>query len=250
MRQALYFLFLPILFFTSCNKDEGLGGSSAIEGYIYNIFHNDDNFSFSTETIPAVGEKVYIVYGDDSDGPIADKDVDTNKNGMYRFEYLRKGNYTVYALSSYPEERSKQKVAELKTVKVGSGTAHADTIYIHSGKAYGLSMIKGSVYVQYYDKLNKVGIPVPAVETRVYLKRKGEITHFDDVRVGNEGTFIFQKVPPGIYEVYTTTEPINIKNKVLPTDPLEIEVIEAQTQTTYEQTIYEQPIHFDIISNI
>ncbi len=244
--RIFYYLFLActsLFFYSSCNQDEGLGGSSSIEGYVYNVVHQNDNFSFTSDTVPAVGEKIYIVYSDNEDDPIAAKDVDTNKNGMYRFEYLRKGNYVVYALSSYPEERNKEKVAELKHVKVGSGTAYADTIFIHSGKSYGLSMIKGNVTVQYYDKSLAKGDPVPAVETRVYLKRFGEATYFDDVRVGDQGIFIFQQVPPGRYEVYTITEDIGIKNKIHPTPIQEVEVVEAHK-------VYEVPNTFYIKLNI
>ena len=246
---CLFIACVSLWLFSSCNNDEGLGGSSSIEGYVYSIVHLDDNFSFTTDTVPAVGEKVYIVYGGNENDPIANKDVDTNKNGLYRFEYLRKGNYVVYALSSYPDELDKKKEAkddELKLVNVGSsGTAHADNIYIHKGKAYGLSMIKGTVIAQYYDKSSPEGGPVPAVETRVYLKRAGEDTHFDDVRVGDQGVFVFQKVPPGKgkYEVYTTTEKKGIKNKIEATPVQTIEVSEAHK-------VYELPETFHIIINI
>ncbi len=237
------FLLLIVAIFFSCNKDEGVGGSSSIEGYVYNVVHKDDNFSFTIDTIPAVGEKVYIVYGNNVDAPVADKDVDTNKNGMYHFEYLRKGDYYVYALNSYPDQLSKAKTAEYKSVKVGSGTAQVENIYIHSGKAYGLSMIKGTIIAQYYDKTAQKGNPIPAVEHRVYLKRAGEDSYFDDVRTSSTGVFYFQKVSPGTYEVYTTTEDINVKNRILSTTPQTIEVTEAET-------VYELPNIFNIVLNI
>ncbi len=244
MKKIHYCILLFVLtVFASCNKGEGLGGSSAIEGYVYEIVHTDDNFSFETDTIPAVGKKVYIVYGENEDGPVADKEVDTNKNGMYHFEYLREGKYNVYALSSYPDELAGRKEAVVKAVRVGSGTAHAEDIYIHTGKAYGLSMIKGSVFVQYYDKYVKIGEPVPAVETRVYIKKVGENAPFNDVRVGNEGDFIFQKIPPGKYEIYSVTEKINQKNQLFPTGLQTIDV--KQAHVTYELSET-----FNIIINI
>jgi hypothetical protein len=207
---------MTLLLALSCNKNEGLGGSSSIEGYVYNIVHQSDDYSLTPEIIPAVGERVYIIYGEDENEPIADKDVRTNQNGMYHFQYLRKGNYIVYALSSYPKELDSKNVAEIKHVRVGSDVALADPIYIHSGSGYGLAMIKGSVYAQYFDRsIRPSGDPVPAVETRVYLKRAGDPTHIDDVRVGDQGVFIFTKVPPGKYEVYTTTEELGERNKVL-----------------------------------
>ena len=248
------FHYIPILcgillFCVSCNKDEGLGGSSAIQGYVYNIVYSADNFSFvngnivPTCTIPAAGEKVYIVYGDDENNPVANQDVDANKNGMYHFQYLQKGNYIVYAYSEYPKGLGKEKVPVMQRVKVASETAQANPIYIYSGDGYGLSMITGKVMTQYYDKGLPIENPIVAVEHRVYLKRFGESTLIDDVRVGNEGIFIFTKVPPGKYEVYTTTEERGIQNRPFPTIPQIIEVVEAHK-------VYDLPTVFNIISNI
>ena len=244
MRKFLCFLFPVIGFFifSSCNKDEGLGGSSSVQGYVYNIVHRADNLA--GDTIPAVEEKVYIIYGDNEDGPVADKRVETNQNGMYQFQYLRKGNYVVCAYSVYPEELNKEKVVELKHVKVGSGTAYADPIYIHSGKGYGLSMIRGKVMVQYYNRSYlPEGVPVPAVGERVYLKHFEGDTVFDDVRVSDQGLFIFDRVPPGVYEVYTTTEIVGIRNLTLPTPSQVVNVEKAHE-------IYELPEIFNIIINL
>ena len=251
MRKIFYVLFPVVWFFifSSCNKGEGLGGSSSIDGYVYSIVHQSDNYSFTADTVSAVGERVYIIYSGNEDDPVASKDVRTNLNGMYHFEYLRKGNYTVYALSEYPEALNKEKVAEIQHVKVGSGSAKADPIYIHSGKGYGLSMVKGTVMAVYYDRsLRPVKgedgrDTVPAVEQRVYLKRLGDITHCDDVRVGDQGVFIFNKVTPGEYEVYTTTEEVGARNRTLPTESQKIEVVDPHK-------IYALPEDFVVTINI
>ena len=233
---------IALLLCISCNKNEGLGGASSLEGYVYNIVHRADNLK--ADTIPAAGEKVYIIYSDNENDPVADKDVNTNQNGMYRFQFLRGGNYIVYAFSTYPEELNKEKVAELKRVRVGSGTTSVDPIYIHSGKGYGLSMIRGQVMVQYYNRNGQPqGIPVAAVGERVFLKRAGENISIDDTRVSDEGFFIFYQVPPGVYEVYTTTEVPGIRNMTIPTDPQEIRVEK-------EHEIYDLPEVFNIILNL
>ena len=247
MRKFLcvFFPVIWIFIFSSCNKSEGLGGSSSIEGYVYSIVHQSDNFSFTADTIPAVGERVYIIYSGNEDDPVASKDIRTNLNGMYHFEYLRKGNYIVYALSEYPEALNKRRVAEIQHVKVGSGTAKAASIYIHGGKGYGLAMIKGQVMANYYNRALMLmnDQPIPAVEQRVYLKRVGDETHCDDVRVGDQGVFIFNKVTPGEYEVYTTTEEKGIRNMVFPTPPQKIEVVEPHK-------IYDLPEVFVVTINI
>ena len=234
MKNFHYFLASIILFlFASC-KEEGLGGSSSITGYVYNIVYQSDDYSINPDTIPAAGERIYIIYSDNENDPVAEKDVRTNHLGMYHFQYLRKGNYIVYALSSYPRELNNRDEAEMQHVKLGSGTARPDAIYIRSGNGFGVSMIKGKVLVQYYDRENRpLGEPVPAVGHRVFLKRKGDETHFDDVRVGDQGTFIFTRVTPGImYEVYTTTEGRGVRNKDLLFPISEIEV--SEEHITYE----------------
>jgi hypothetical protein len=205
--------------------------------------HKSDNFSFTADTIPAVGERVYIVYSGNEDDPIASKDVRTNLKGMYHFDYLRKGNYTVYALSEYPEALNKQKVAEIQHVKVGSGTAKAGPIYIHSGKGHGLSMIKGRLMVQYYNGVEDEE-PVPAAGERVYLKRFGEDSNIDDIRVSDQGVFIFDRVvPPGKYEIYAVEEVRGNRRRTQPTIPKIIEIKEPHT-------IYELPENIIIRLNL
>ncbi|MDR2039627.1 MAG: carboxypeptidase-like regulatory domain-containing protein [Bacteroidales bacterium] len=234
MRNIFYVLLLFLVTISSCNKDEGPGGSSSIEGYVYNVVHRDDNFSFTVDTVPAIKEDVFLVFGDD--GYFGD-DVETDRNGLYRFNYLRKGNYTVYAYSEYADG---SRDAISKDIKVRSGTERVENIYIHTGKANGTSMIKGSVYMHYYDKGSKVD-EGPAISTRVYIKNFGEETHFDDVRVGDQGVFIFQKILPGKYEIWVPTEDPDTE-KLSPVK-MEIEVDETGK-------IYELPRRFVIITTV
>ena len=244
MRNFYYALltFGILLLCASCNKEEGLGGSSAIQGYVYHVVHQHDVYSLAAETIPAVGERVYIVYGDNENGPVATRDVRTNKNGMYHFEYLREGNYVVYALSSYPQELNNLNAAELKHVKVGSGTANAPHIYIHSGRGYGLSMIRGKVMAQYYERGILLGNPIAPAGERVYLKRAGESYIYDDVRVSDDGYFVFMRVPPGEYEVYTVTQYVGFRRPTYPTESQKVNVTEPHR-------IYDLPEVFNIILN-
>lgn len=189
-----------VFFLFSCNQDEGPGGSSSIEGYVYNIIHSDKNLSFQTDTIPAVKEDVFLIYGDDA---YFSDDTETGIDGLYRFDYLRKGDYKVYSLS---ESADGTRLPTLKDVKVSSGVNKADTIFIHTGKAYNTAMIQGKVTIEYWkSQYSKVG-EGPAVGTRVFLSREGEDSYFEDVRVGDQGFFVFQKVLPGKYKIWTITE--------------------------------------------
>ena len=88
--------------FTACEKQSGEGGTSVIEGkvYISNTFQNSTTGEWDTIGEPQLDsdKKVYIIYSDD-ENDIYDDSFDTHWNGEYRFEYLRKGDYTIYTYS-------------------------------------------------------------------------------------------------------------------------------------------------------
>ncbi|MDR3309054.1 MAG: hypothetical protein LBS80_03785 [Tannerella sp.] len=194
-------MILPAVLFlwTSCNEDEGLGGSSSIEGYVYNVVHYDDYFTFRTDTFAALGKKVYLGFG--SELGVGD-DIDAGLDGYYRFNYLREGAYSVYALS---ELRSGQKVAEVQQIKIGSGVTKVPPIYIHSGDAYGTAMIKGQVNATYYHN-GAMRDKGPGVGVRVYISHEEDDAPFDDLHAGDNGIFIFQKLLPGNYIIYVESE--------------------------------------------
>ena len=97
MRKA-YIVALVISCFAiglaSCEKEEGEGGKAVITGKVM-----AREFS---EAGNLVGEyyiaekRTYIIYGD---GTTQDDDIRTSYDGSYRFEYLRKGDYTIYVMS-------------------------------------------------------------------------------------------------------------------------------------------------------
>jgi hypothetical protein len=72
----------------------GDGGTSTITGKIFVEHYNASGILYEQYYGP--DEKVYIIYGDN----IAyDDEVQTSYDGTYKFEYLRKGDYTIYAYS-------------------------------------------------------------------------------------------------------------------------------------------------------
>jgi len=185
----------------ACNTDEGLGGSNSVEGYIYKVVHTDDTFVFQADTIPAAKTDVYIIFGDNSEDYFGD-DVETGPNGYYRFDYLRKGNYTLYAYSEI--EKSGSKIPETAKVKVQNSLTTAPAIYIHTGKAYGTAMVEGVVNAAYHHNGVSRGSG-PGTGMRAYIRHAGEEQFFDDMRVAN-GKFIFQKLLPGSYQVGVESE--------------------------------------------
>jgi hypothetical protein len=224
-----FFLFCTVFFFlTSCNTDEGYGGSASIEGRVFLVMHDADNFaidksgnySLKTDTVVAREADIYVVFGDD---PYYSEREKTGDNGQYLFKYLNPGNYSVYAFSKRP---TGEKVAEKKTVSIKKGEkAVVEDIYVHEGKAYGTSAIKGTLKVNYYNRSCFSLGNFPAAGFRVYLKKEGEFTFSDDVRAADDGTFIFQKLLPGKYIVYIPGERMcdrNFEAEIVESDPVEV----------------------------
>lgn len=68
------FLLLPVILI-SCNTGEGSGGSGVIEGTVYKVLHPEDNFNLETDTVRA------------------------GMDGVFAFQKLSPGDYTVFTLS-------------------------------------------------------------------------------------------------------------------------------------------------------
>ena len=202
--KLLWALFATALLLTACNKGPGEGGTGTVRGYVKLVHHPDDDYTLTPDTMAAAKTDVFIVYGDE---PYFGNDVETNAEGMYQFEYLLPGAYTVFSYSTLP---SGEKVAVSETVNLTRGAvAQAPTLYIHDGKAYGTSVVKGQVMAAYYvrdDGIWYYHSEWPAYEHRVYIRKTGEELYFDDTRTGVDGKFAFQKLQPGEYEIFTVTE--------------------------------------------
>lgn len=223
------------LIMPSCNKGEGKGGSGTIQGYVKLVHHPDDDYELNVDTVDAAKTDVFLVYGVE---PFYGDDIETGPDGMYQFEYLRPGNYTVFAYSTLP---SGEKVAESQFVELARGAvAVAPTIYIHDGKAYGTSVVKGRVHASYWHNGAYQGEGW-AYEHRVYIRRVGEELHFNDARVGADGYFAFQKLQPGEYEVFTVTEDVNT----------EIPELQFQTISVDEVgQVFELEEQFEVVINV
>ena len=96
MRQILI-LFIAFLI-SSCEKQSGEGGTSSIQGSVYKL---STYFNVLTQQIDTISyqldskKDVYIIYSDD-ENDFYDDNVETNWNGQYRFDNLRKGDYTLF----------------------------------------------------------------------------------------------------------------------------------------------------------
>ena len=232
--NLLLALFMVAMLLPACNKGPGEGGTGTVQGYVKLVHHPDDDYTLTPDTMAAAKTDVFIIYGDEV---YFGDDVETNAEGMYQFEYLRPGDYTVFAYSTLPTGE-KVAVSEIVNLQRG-GVAMAPTLYIHDGKAYGTSIVKGRVHASYYHNGSYRGEGW-ACEHRVYIRRLGEDIPFDDTRVGPDGWFAFQKLQPGEYEIYTVTQDFN-----------EVPDFVFQTITVEEAgQVYEVAEQFEVIINV
>ena len=87
-------LFAMILVTTqSCSKEAGIGGSSTITGTLIGFEVNPA--TGDTTSYELADEDVFIIYGDDNTEAYHDS-YKSSWNGQYRFEYLKKGTYTIF----------------------------------------------------------------------------------------------------------------------------------------------------------
>ena len=94
MKKIALFFILGIFLF-ACKKEAGEGGTSVIEGRVMNYSISFNGTSSDTIIFPKPKEDVYIIYSDDED-EVWNDDFETHWDGTYRFEYLRKGAYTIF----------------------------------------------------------------------------------------------------------------------------------------------------------
>ena len=115
LTRITLFLILVTLLSFSCKKEEGEGGTSTITGKVLVKKYNSD-YTIKLGEYYAPDVDVYIIYGDDS---IYSDDFKTGIDGWYRFEYLQKGSYTIYALSKDSTRMSiSNKIPVMKTVEI------------------------------------------------------------------------------------------------------------------------------------
>lgn len=114
MRVFLLLALAPMLF-VSCEQEEGPGGTSSIVGRVWVVDYNS-NFTRINGEYWGEDERVFLMYGNDT---IYSKKFDTDYAGCYRFDYLTKGDYTLYVLSKdSANPSSTQKVPVFQKVKI------------------------------------------------------------------------------------------------------------------------------------
>jgi hypothetical protein len=112
--------------FTACEKPAGEGGTSVIEGQVYKIFtfQNPTTGAWDTSYFQLdAGRDVFIIYSNDNTELYDDK-FDTDYNGKYHFEYLRKGEYTIYTYADSTDNSNvKHEYPVFKQITISSNNS-------------------------------------------------------------------------------------------------------------------------------
>ena len=204
-RLFLLLALMPLASFVSCSDEEGEGGKSKITGTIYkvlddgDIIKSGDSYSFVRDTIVATDYDVFIIYGSDQES-VCNDDTKTSHNGKFEFDYLKKGNYSVYA---YSDDGS----YVMNSVQLGKNeTANIGDIYVFDGKNSGKAGVVGKVSTMYASVDDEEY--EPSVGTRVYIKKVGQMK-VDDTRADDNAEFYFAKLDPNTeYVVWVERESV------------------------------------------
>ncbi len=196
----------------SCDKNEGYGGSSSIEGVLMMRYYNND-FTVLQDVQPAVDEDVFILFGDDKN--VGD-DIETSIGGNFRFNYLLPGKYKLYYMSDDTSKTRYSDIALYTDVEIGSGEKlFVDTLYTYKALDWddGHAKIKGRVMLWNYKKSSappnlEVKDYTPAQELPVYIVYNHGDFYEDRIRTQGDGTFVFPNLLKGHYRIFVYSEDI------------------------------------------
>lgn len=129
--RAMYtaLLALPLLVL-GCKKEPGEGGRAEIHGIVYERMYNDATNQPYGPKYPLADARVFIIYGD---GDFADDDTRTGPDGKFRFPWLRKGDYKVYAISEcFGFQGCTEGVYRAAEISGRKDVVNTDTIFVRN----------------------------------------------------------------------------------------------------------------------
>lgn len=186
-KLVLFLAMLPLVSFVSCNKEEGEGGKAKISGVVYKVVDGGDiaeDFTFVRDTVVASDIDVFIIYGGDQNDVYDDK-TKTSHNGRFEFDYLREGDYSVYAYNDNDSYVMNSVHCSKK------GTTEVPPMFVLEGKNSGKCGIVGYVMMSYASKDDLAA----GVATRVYVRKDGEMS-VSDTRTDDKGRYNFSRLEP------------------------------------------------------
>lgn len=184
--------------FISCEKPEGIGGAASIEGQILMEIY-DNNFRVLQTTVPATDEEVFIVYGNDN---VNFDDGKTNFEGKFIFNYLTKGNYSLYVFSDHSAGLQDSVIVKDITISNNKDNISVEpitikkTIDVNDGNA----TLMGEVHYL-KEEFGLITDTTVAVEKEVYLYYEDDSFYSERIRSQADGSFAFGHLIKGTYKV-------------------------------------------------
>jgi hypothetical protein len=209
LKLLLSFTILTGLY--SCEKEAGIGGTGEIKGMVtVRLF--DPEFKVLQASYPATGKTVYILYGDET--TISDN-TKTSYSGEFNFQYLREGNYKIFAYSESSLESSpSESITVEKEVTLSSNKDAIDigelVIYKSIDVTDGDATITGRVrQVNYTKDFNFIKDTINAQEKTVYVLYEDYPEYIDRLRTLDDGTFAISNLIKGKYTIMVLSEDTN-----------------------------------------
>ena len=196
-KNLLFTIAAAILLLSSCQKEPGLGGNSAIHGLV-ELKNYNQNFTILKEQKPLIDDYVYIVYGNNAG--TSDR-VKTSYDGSFSFTHLTKGKYTVYAFSKDTTLNTTGEIAVIKEVEITADKQDVDagTIVVANNNAIGNATIFGKVLMQ----SSTTGNSYYESNQYVYIIYDNGISYETSIRTNYNGEYLFSNLPLGTYTIYT-----------------------------------------------
>jgi hypothetical protein len=203
-----FILTIGLLSLYACQKNAGFGGNSTIKGRLEVENYNRD-FSILRQSYFPIDEEGFILFGENS--AYGDK-VRTDTKGFFEFRNLKAGTYTVYAYSKDSARMDPTGFVPIEVkVEVNTNEEFIDigTLTILDNDDDGFATIRGKVYTN-----DNGGYYVP--DERVYLVYPTAFGVETSQRTKYDGTFEFDNLPLGTYEIYAYTEDNQVPSGVIP----------------------------------
>lgn len=203
MSKLLGVLTVIIMVLNGCTKPAGEGGRAKIEGVVYE--NQYDHKGQLIRRVEAPNERIYLIYGENV---VADDDIDSHYNGVYEFNYLRKGDYTLFAYSDCLdcdeetpivsqkitlEKNNETKVVDIETVKILDPND-------------GGAIAKGKVWIQQYLGSTPFEDPFVAQDVEVFITYDTDTIYFDKMDTDAEGNYLFDDLIMGSYSVHAYSQ--------------------------------------------
>jgi hypothetical protein len=209
---ALLIIFLAVAFLSSCENQEGSGGTGSISGTLTEHFYNDD-YSLEIRQAAAIDEEVFILYGKDY---VAGDRTTTGITGEFRFEYLYPGTYFIYYRSQDKNDVWDNEWGPTFKVELERGEDRdMGELVKLSTLDYddGFSVIKGTVKkIKYVEESRWPNLVVEYVdyahEHEVYLTYGDHEFYDERVRTQDNGYFEFRELIPGEYRIFLYSEDV------------------------------------------